>query len=121
MIIIGAREKTAKQRLDADNFKVLTTDLITPDGVGDAIGIEPEIHDAVGGDGGADGLAVTNITELQVREVCLIRARRQGHDFAGVGNGKRPQDQGLGEAENDNGGSNAKREGSYGGDGKASG
>ena len=54
MIIIGAREQTAEQRLDADNFKVLTTDLITPDGVGGAIGIEPEIHDAVGGDGGED-------------------------------------------------------------------
>src|SRR5258708_4306073 len=119
MIIIGARQETAEQRLDADNFKVLTADFITPDEVGGAVGIEPEIHDAVSGDGGEDGLAVTNITELHVREVCLIPARLKGHDFAGLGNVKRPQDESLEDTENDNVGSNAKREGGYGGDGEA--
>ena len=64
-------------------------------------------------------MAVPNITELQVGEVCVIPGPLKGHDFTGVGYVKRPQDEGLEDAENDNVGSNAKREGGYGGDGKA--
>jgi hypothetical protein len=95
MIVIGALEQTAQQRLDAENFKVLTTDLIIPDGVAGSIGLKPEIHDPVRGYGGEDGVALTDVAYLLVREICAVVAGLKGHHFAGIGNVKRAQDKRL--------------------------
>src|SRR5436190_14155486 len=110
MIVIGALQQAAEERLDADDLEVFSAHQASPDGPGGTVGLETEIVYVPSGDRREHGIFITDIAHFGVgkNRIGLIAVSMR-HHLAGMRNVDWPQDQCLQDAEDDDVGGYSER------------
>ncbi len=86
--VIGALEKTSKERAYAENFKVLAADFVTPNLARGAVGFQAEAADRISGNGGKNGIHVAHIANFGIgkKDAAILVGGLEGHHAFGVRN-----------------------------------
>src|SRR4029077_7940065 len=101
MIVIGAPQQAPEEWLDTDDLEILPAPFGSPDRPGDAVGLQAKILYLKSGDSRKRRIFIAHIAHFRIRNKGASVFRLKRHHAVCMWHVKRPQDQSLQDAEND--------------------
>ena len=66
MVIVGALQQSAKERLDGEDLEVLSADLQSPHRLCDAVGLQTKVQDIISGNSSKHRIVIAYIANLRI-------------------------------------------------------